>query len=334
MTAAPRRGLIIRDSFFHGDQSQDIDPAEIEAERVHLSAITGWDIRYLQYDKLAIEDPMYCHLRFLEEIKALKPAFIWYHPALFSYLIHRNIRSEILHAARALYGARLVFSFGDLAYRYLTAYAAGYAAIGDVSVSWDGNGSLLQEMVPGKTVLDFAAPRDGRIFRDRKIERDVDVCFIGQVHRYPDRRDMLAALQARGVSVTVQGGEQGFYLSWEGYADLLNRSKIVLNFSRTKDGVHQIKGRVIETLLCGALLLESENNVTSRYLEPYRHYVPFGDADDLARKIRHYLADDVARRAIADAGRAHVEANLSERIWWRSVLDALERSKLDARAQQ
>ncbi len=324
MTEAPRRrGLVIRDSFHHGDQSQDIDPAETEAAREHLSAITGWDIRFLHYDKLAIEDPMYCHLRLLEEVKALRPEFIWYHPNLPSYLIHRNVRPEILYAARALFGPRLVFSFGDLAYPYVTAYAAGYAAIGDVSVSWDGNGARMAELVPGRAILDLATPCDSRIFRDPGIGRDVDVCFVGQIHRYADRREMLDALQARGVDVEVQGGEQGFYLTTEGYVGLLNRSKISLNFSKSKDGVQQMKGRVLESILCGALVLESENEVTSRYLEPYRHYVPFGDADDLARKIRHYLADGAARQAIVDAGKAHVEGTMSDRLWWRAILDAL-----------
>ncbi len=335
MTAAPRRrGVVIRDSFHHGDQSQDIDPAETEAARAHLSAITGWDIRFLHYDKLAIEDPMYCHLRLLEEIKALRPEFIWYHPNFQSYLIHRNIRPEILYAARVLYGSRLVFSFGDLAYLHVTAYAAGFAAIGDVSVSWDGNGARLAELVPGKTVLDLATPCDSRIYRDPGIERDVDVCFIGQIHRYADRRGMLDALQARGVAVTVQGGEQGFYLSMEDYVGLLNRSKISLNFSQSKDGVHQMKGRVLESILCGALVLESENDMTSRYLEPYRHYVPFGDADDLAAKIRRYVADDAARQAIVDAGKAHIEATMSDHVWWRTILDVLDRSKLDAGARR
>ena len=181
MTQPRRRGVVIRDSFRHGDQSQDIDPKEIMAERLHLSAVTGWDMRYLHFDKLAIADPMYCHLRLLEEIKALRPEFIWYHPNIASYLIHRNVRPEILYAARALYGSRLVFSFGDLAYASLNAYIAGYAAIGDVSVSWDGNAALLRDLVPGKTVLDLWAPADSRLYRDLGVARDIDVSFVGQI---------------------------------------------------------------------------------------------------------------------------------------------------------
>lgn len=326
-----QRGLVVRESFHYGDSTQPLDPEVIEAERLHLSEITGCDIRYLHYDRMAVEDPMYCHFRFLEEVARLRPSFVWYHPLLFTYLIHRNIRPEILYAARALYGSKLVFSFADLAYTTFTAYFSGYAAIGDVSASWDGNGWRMAALVPGKPVLDLAAPRDERVFRDLGLARDVNVCFAGSLGRYPDRRDMLARLKDLGIDVVSDGGDEHRYMTIEGYVGLLNRSKISLNFSQTPEGVHQMKGRVIESMLCGALVLESENDVTPRYFEPYRHYVPFTDAGDLVAKVRRYLADDDARQEILSAAKAHVIRHHSERIWWRHILNELDRLQAEER---
>lgn len=326
MTATPkRRGVVVGQRYRHGRPDQPFDAAELEAERVHLSEITGFDIRVIYFDKLVYDDPLTCHIKFLEEVEAILPEFIYLHPLLFFDMMHTNVRPEVLYAARHLYGPRLIFSFADLGYELQTALYAGYAAIGDISVSWDGNGSRLAKLVPGKTVLDFAAPRDEAVFRDLGLKRDVDVCFAGSLHHYPDRREMILQVQKLGIQVMAKGGDEMNYLTQDGYVELLNRSKISLNFSKTTKGIHQIKGRVIESILCGALLFESENDVTPRYLTPYRHYVPFTDAQDLVTKIRRYLANDAARRTIVTAARAHVAANLSERLWWRRVLGELDR---------
>lgn len=317
--ASKRLGLVVRDSYLHGNPTRPIDPGEIEAERAHLSQITGWDIRYLHYDRMANDDPMFCHAQFLEAVETLKPEFIWYRPSTVFPLIHRNLRPEVLFAARAIHGSRLVFSFDDLATPFLATYVAGYAAIADVSVSSDGNASRLAPLAPGKGVLDLWPRIDSRLCRDLGAVRDIDVCFAGSSDHHPDRQKTLAELRDLGVAVVAAEAP----LSTDDYAGLLNRSKISLNFSQTKDGAHQIKARVIESILCGALLFESENGVTSRYLSPYRHYVPFSTAADLATKIRRYLTNDPGRRAIVAAAKAHVAASLSERIWWRRVLEAL-----------
>ena len=325
----PLRGLFIRDSFVHGHQSEEIDPAAIEAERLHLAAITGCDFRYWHFDKVAIEDPMSCNLRLVEVVSEHRPDFIFYHPSISSYLIHRNVRPEFLFIARALTGASLVFSFGDVAYPYFAAYAAGYAAFGDVSVTWDGNGAKLAALAPpGKTILDLWTPTDRRVFRETGVERDIDVGVIGQTNNYRDRQAMLAALKGLGIHVATGGGNEGEYLDVADYARLFNRTRISLNFSKTKEGVtDQLKGRVFESILCGALLFESENEVTARFLTPYRHYVPFGDAADLAEKIRRYLADEPARREMVAAAQAHVLSTLTEEIWWQRLLGAIDLSR-------
>jgi hypothetical protein len=332
VTSEPRRrGLIIRDRYELGDPNRPHDPANFESERQHLSEITGFDIGILHFDQLYVEDRTTCHIRFLEEIAVSQAEFIFYHPHLYVDQMHINVRPEVLFAARQISGPRLIFSFGDCAYGWQTAYLAGYAAIGDISVSWDGQGSRVAAMVPDRTVLDLWAPRDERYFHDLGLERDIDVSFAGSRLYYPDRQAMLQSLTDLGIKVVTGGGDPMFRLSLRDYVDRLCRSKISLNFSLTADGnLHQFKGRVIEAILCGALLFESENDVTPRYLTPYRHYIPFGDAADLAAKIRRYLGNDPARRAVAAAARAHVMENLSERVWWRRVLTELDRTWLKA----
>ncbi len=321
MSDAPqRRGLVVRDSYLHGNPTRPVDPGEIEAERVHLCRITGWDMRYLHYDRMANDDPMFCHAQFLEAVEAARPELIWYRPSTLFPLIHRNLRPEVLFAARAIYNTRLVFAFDDLAVPFLAAYLAGYAAIGDVSVSSDGNASQLAPLAPGKAILDLWPRVDSRHFRDPGARRDIDICFIDANDRSPEQDRTLAELQGLGIAVVVADASS----SLADRVGLLGRSRVCLNFSQTKDGAHQIKPRVIESILSGALLFESENGVTSRYLSPYRHYVPFASAADLAAKIRRYLGNDPGRRAIVAAAKAHVGASMTDRIWWRRVLETVD----------
>lgn len=334
MTQPSRRCLYIRDYYFRGDEARPWDPAVVEAERQHLAAVSGFDVRFLHFDKMYLDDREGCHLQFLEEVKATKPEFIFYHPHQYPHLLHMNLRPEILFAARELYGPRLVFSFGDLAYDFVAACAAGYTSVGDIAVSWDGSASRLTDLLPGKTVLDLWAPTDGRIFRDPGLDRSIDVCFAGSLRAYEDRQEMITAIQRLGIPVVVRGGDSDDYLSIEDYARLLCESKIALNFSLTSRKVHQIKARVIEATLCGALLFESENDVTSRYLVPYRHYVPFGDAADLAAKIRRYLANEPARKAIVTAAKAHVGKTMSEEVWWGRIRQALDRTWTEVMAKR
>jgi len=335
MTAAQRRcGLVVRQLFETGNPAQPANAEVIESERRNLCDVTGFDICYVHFDKMAHDDPLTCHIKFLEKVAEIRPEFIYVHPHVFLDTMHFNVRVEILYAARLLYGPRLIFSFADLGYAFQTSLIAGYAAIGDISASWDGNGAELAKRVPGRTVLDLWAPRNGRLFRDLGIERDIDVGFIGKLHHYEDRRAAIVEARKIGAPIEVHGSDETGFVSDEDYVQFLNRSKITLNFSKTTAGAHQLKGRVIESILCGALLFESENEVTPRYLTPYRHYVPFTDPTDLAAKIRRYLGNDAARRAIVTAARAHVMENLSYRAWWRRVIGELDRQWMELLAQK
>lgn len=319
-----RRGIVVRDLFIRGDPSRPDDSAAIEAERRHLCEVTGFDIRFLHYDKLATDDPAFCHSKFLEEVDGVRPEFILYRPSSLLPLIHRNIRPEALHTARLFYGPRLIFSFDDASSPFHAAYAAGYAAIGDISVATDGNGAKVSAFAPGKAILDLWPAADPGVFHDDGHERDVDVCFAGSLRRYPDRREMLAALQSLDVPVAVSAGDDNRDVGT--YAALLRRSRISLNFSRSPEGAHQLKRRVIESILCGALLFESENGIASRYLTPYRHYVPFGDAADLAAKIRRYLGNDAARRSVVAAAKTHAGSTMTHTHWWKKIIEELDRA--------
>ena len=91
-------------------------------------------------------------------------------------------------------------------------------------------------------------------------------------------------------------------LTFEEYAEILNRSKISLNFSMSLD-CHQLKGRVLEIISSEALLMETENDQTSQIFKNKKEYVSFSNHKDMIEKIKLYLREDTLRLKIARQGR-------------------------------
>lgn len=172
---------------------------------------------------------------------------------------------------------------------------------------------------------------DSRTFYDKGLQRDIDVCFVGGIdpQRWPDRVKQINFLRANGIDVVAVGGQRAKRLSWEEYATYLNRSKISLSFTvvelfaRTLDGAamvrrrtSQLKGRVFETLSCGAMLMEDDGMQTREFFQPGVDYVMFHGEDDLLKKVRYYLKHEDGRRTIAQSGHRKVTEIYNARNMW------------------
>jgi spore maturation protein CgeB len=92
--------------------------------------------------------------------------------------------------------------------------------------------------------------------------------------------------------------------------EIIRGSVISLNFSnatRVWEGLrprhtHQIKARTFEVPGAGGFLLTQWADGLEHYYVPDREVVLFRDVDELATKIRHFLAHPSERDAIAGAG--------------------------------
>ena len=168
--------------------------------------------------------------------------------------------------------------------------------------------------------LPLWTPQDSRIFNNPHRHRDIPISFLGSLRQ--DRRAGLAALKSAGVEIYHSGGQRENRLSVEKYAEVFQKSKIALNFSRlaisTED---QFKGRTLETTLCGAMLLESENAQTAKWLEPMVDYVPFKDTNDLVEKAKYYLQHDSEREKIAANGHQKATQKYTGEMFWKTILD-------------
>lgn len=84
---------------------------------------------------------------------------------------------------------------------------------------------------------------------------------------------------------------------------------------------YMLRARIWEALWCRTLLMEEDNEVTSKYFEPYVDYVPFTTLRDLAEKIRYYLKNDEERDRIRIQGRETVEKYYNARIFWENIFE-------------
>ena len=136
--------------------------------------------------------------------------------------------------------------------------------------------------------------------RDPKIDAEEDVVFVGNIFPGP-RKELLEAV-AREFPKHFIG--QAFFREM---AERFSSGKILVNQS-IKDDVNM---RVFEGCACGRLLITNDlrHNGQEELLQNGRHLVTFDSIDDALGKLRHYLAEDEEREAIAAAGAEEVRRN-------------------------
>jgi spore maturation protein CgeB len=140
------------------------------------------------------------------------------------------------------------------------------------------------------------------LYRPLARPRTIDVSLVGQPHG--DRRDVIDTLRTRGIAVQTFGtGWPAGRVSQSEMIKIFNTSKINLNLSNASRGAaEQVKGRDFEVPGCGAFLLTKRSEEIGRYYDVDREVACYDGVDDLTDKIRHYLAHDDAREAVAAAG--------------------------------
>ncbi len=151
-------------------------------------------------------------------------------------------------------------------------------------------------------------------------ERTREVSFIGTP--YDDRADILAAVAAAGVPLTISGNprawaralapavyEKVFRIGelWEKeYRETIWRSKINLSFL-TKSNQDEYTHKSFEIAGCGGFLLAERCAGHELKFKEDEEAVFFTDTADLIAKIERYLPDEAARNRIAAAGQARAE---------------------------
>lgn len=192
-----------------------------------------------------------------------------------------------------------------------------------IFIWWDGIVPMKPELVDlAISACDGVTPEDPKIYNDPGLDRDIDVSFCGTI--YCDRPYFLQhVIEKLGskIRAAIGEGQRKSKLTVEEYASLYKRSKMVMNFCNLNQIRSQVKGRVFESMFCGAMLLEQDNEHIKRFFKPYEHYVPFSTPQDLCDKIEHYLSYPEDRLKIAAAGNKLCNEQYNATNWWRKVFE-------------
>lgn len=126
------------------------------------------------------------------------------------------------------------------------------------------------------------------------------VSFVGTAN--DERRRRFAELAQRGVEVECFGhGWPRGAVAAEDIPRIIRQSVISLNVAASY-GENQIKARTFEVAGAGGFLLTDPAADLERFYEIGREIEVYHDVDDLAAKVKRYLADPDARDRIARAG--------------------------------
>jgi len=178
-----------------------------------------------------------------------------------------------------------------------------------------------------KRFLPLWVPLDPLIYFNEGCTRNINVSFLGQVDGCRSyRMKYIQHLKRNNIPIycsLVSRTQQPLHNK---YVEILKKSKIVLNFSHSTNS-HQLKGRVFEAMLCGAMLMESENPQTRCYFTPGEDYVSFDSEDDLTGKIRYFLEHEDERLEIAARGELKARKYYNHTEFWGKVISKLKEVK-------
>jgi hypothetical protein len=190
-----------------------------------------------------------------------------------------------------------------------------------VNILPDGN----QASTTFRNPLPLWSPEDSTLYNMDIEKKDLAITYVGsRGHKVIGREDV-EFLRRNRVPLLTVGGQREDKLPADLYANYIKRSRISLNWTRDMPWLqHQLKGRVFEITMCGAMLLETEGDQTPHYLTPGTEYVPFSSQNDLLDKVTYYLSHEEERAAIALAGHHRTTTCWNETNWWTQVFDAVK----------
>ncbi len=275
-------------------------------ETLHQTGAASYDV--VHYDERFHEGPP------LTARDISKPADVDEHVLVYVCHYHSpaNPSLAMLAAAKSS-GSRLVGVWLD---KLTSVSTPDYAEIADLNVILDGNDFELPRSWP------IFTPKNSRYFYDPGLERDVDVSFVGESRYLTQRQSMLRKLEnetrIRATIVRSSAADPKRKLTIEEFARVLQTSKISVAF--TKDAVKQLKGRIFETMHCGAMLMCDTNPHIHAYFRPGVEYVSFSDYEDMIQKCAYYLAHEDEWERIRKAGHDKVVKYYSSAVFWRSLL--------------
>ena len=157
-------------------------------------------------------------------------------------------------------------------------------------------------------------------YPNKKLTKDIDVSFVGQIRDKVNRLRYVNCLKDNGINIQVYGCDsKSGRISFEEKLDIFHRSKIVLSISSVSERTRltrkfniyrrfrAIKPPVFEGIMCGSFVLSEFASDIEEFFTAGRDLDMFYGEKELLEKVRYYLANDALREEIALRGHNKLE---------------------------
>lgn len=138
------------------------------------------------------------------------------------------------------------------------------------------------------------------------LNKIYDVSFVGSSYRERKNTYLDPLCVSKNIKINIFG-EMTRRISHKEMIQVVNKSKINLNFSDQPNGYKSLKNRVPEVLGCGQFLLSEYSKDLEELYKLGTELETFNSYKELVDKIEFYLKNDKAREKIAVAGAKAVE---------------------------
>jgi spore maturation protein CgeB len=172
---------------------------------------------------------------------------------------------------------------------------------------WAANSQMLQEPIPAS-------------------ECRYQVSFVGAAHG--DRKQRINELKSLGIEVTCFGhGWDNGSVAAEEIPRIMRESVISLNFANAYKGPNQVKARTFEVPGAGGFLITEYASGLERSYILNEEIVAFHSTEDLANKIKYFLAHPQERDSIAQAGFIRTQSEHTYDIRMKELLEFAIKSR-------
>ncbi len=187
----------------------------------------------------------------------------------------------------------------------------------------------------------MVSSHDVNVYRDfgKDKKKDIDISFVGRMDRI-GRKEYIDVLTRHGFKVEVYGaGSQNGLVSREKMIEILNSSKINLNFTgiscvvenKVESRIKQLKGRCQEVALTNSFVLSQDAPCMERLFHIGSEIDVFYNEDELLRKVNFYLENDEIRERMARKVYARAKEDYDSRKVWKKLLQLIYKKAQDKR---
>ena len=140
-------------------------------------------------------------------------------------------------------------------------------------------------------------------------------------HNSDIRRRLIDEMREFGLQVRIREGDAETYPE---FSSFLGRCRMVPNFGHTGSRRHMhVKGRVIETGLAGAMLLEQRGSPTSTWFKRGVEFLEYETGEDARQLVRFFRDAHAETQAMGERLRARIFAEHGPRQFWDRIFDRI-----------